>query len=306
MVLSVSGIRQIASDYGYEEIELNTTSRVISFRRQTTRINVYYTTGTVGTCLNHPSKGKTQLFRRNVTRLDALERIFDNPRIHTGDGYYTRKNIAQQWKNEMTNETLADSVRRWMFVGAATGIVQNDRERKVITDICTKWDALTWNPGQDPHPKKTRYNCGSGGAMMLMMYEIMQETSGDFYVCSSHDVNDYHDGKRGEPEDQKGEGCCGLTCDKYQTFMENHTDDLKQLQRQFMSLRKELRIELVHWFLTRQRQDFYFTDMNFRPIAQTKYHHQLHFAHIEYGQTNYPKKQGLCDHCGVLLNYSNG
>ena len=74
MVLSVSGIRQIASDYGYEEIELNTTSRVISFRRQTTRINVYYTTGTVGTCLNHPSKGKTQLFRRNVTGLDTLER----------------------------------------------------------------------------------------------------------------------------------------------------------------------------------------------------------------------------------------
>lgn len=39
--------------------------------------------GTVGTCLDHPSKGKTQLFRRNQTLQDVY-RILKCPRVHTG------------------------------------------------------------------------------------------------------------------------------------------------------------------------------------------------------------------------------
>ena len=53
------------------------------------RINVYYTTGTVGTCLEHPTQGRTQMFRRNVT-LAELEGIFRYPRVHTGKGYKQR------------------------------------------------------------------------------------------------------------------------------------------------------------------------------------------------------------------------
>jgi hypothetical protein len=51
------------------------------------RINVYYSTGTVGTCLSHPRQGKTQLFRRNVSKHQPQD-IFENPRTHTGKGYY--------------------------------------------------------------------------------------------------------------------------------------------------------------------------------------------------------------------------
>ena len=39
--------------------------------------------GTVGTCVDHPRQGKTQLFRRHQT-LHSLEDIFYNPRVHTG------------------------------------------------------------------------------------------------------------------------------------------------------------------------------------------------------------------------------
>jgi len=54
------------------------------------RINIYLTKGTVATSLNHPSKGKTQLFRKNINYVE-LERLFINPRQHTGKGYYTKK-----------------------------------------------------------------------------------------------------------------------------------------------------------------------------------------------------------------------
>lgn len=54
------------------------------------RINVwsnkkssYYT---VGTCLNHPKQGKTQLFRKHVSIVE-LENYFEKPRVHTNKGY---------------------------------------------------------------------------------------------------------------------------------------------------------------------------------------------------------------------------
>ena len=51
--------------------------------------NIWCTTGTVGSYLNHPTKGKTQLFRRNVHSLHELYSILDNPRVHTDKGYHT-------------------------------------------------------------------------------------------------------------------------------------------------------------------------------------------------------------------------
>ena len=51
------------------------------------RINVWITTGTVSTSLVHPKAGKTQLFRKNTMDYELLERIFENPRVHTDKGY---------------------------------------------------------------------------------------------------------------------------------------------------------------------------------------------------------------------------
>lgn len=89
-LLPLDAVRTIASEYGYTEIGLNEKSVVISFRRDDIRINVYYTTGTVGTCVDHPKQGKTQLFRKNVD-LQMLKTIFGNPRVHTDRGYQRKR-----------------------------------------------------------------------------------------------------------------------------------------------------------------------------------------------------------------------
>jgi hypothetical protein len=57
------------------------------------RINVYYTTRSVMTHLNHPPTGRTnELWRRNAyDDLEELRVFFLNPRIHTGKGYRNAK-----------------------------------------------------------------------------------------------------------------------------------------------------------------------------------------------------------------------
>ncbi len=82
-------IRQLAIKNRWEEIDLQPTNKLISFRKYDTRLNIYYSTFTVGTCLDHPIKGKTQLFRKNV-EWGELEKVFSNPRAHTGKGYYRK------------------------------------------------------------------------------------------------------------------------------------------------------------------------------------------------------------------------
>lgn len=52
------------------------------------RINIYYTTRSIMTYLNHPSAGSNELWRSNAYEdLDELRDFFENPRIHTGKGY---------------------------------------------------------------------------------------------------------------------------------------------------------------------------------------------------------------------------
>lgn len=55
------------------------------------RVNVwesglYYT---VGTYMDHPTKGKTQLFRKRCS-LEEVMALLKNPRLHTGKGYRRR------------------------------------------------------------------------------------------------------------------------------------------------------------------------------------------------------------------------
>lgn len=80
-------IKQLARQYDWHCID--TQNVMLSFKKADVRVNIYWTKMTVATCVNHPTKGKTQLFRRNVTE-KQLERIFKNPRVHTGKGYYTK------------------------------------------------------------------------------------------------------------------------------------------------------------------------------------------------------------------------
>lgn len=84
---SPEDVEFVAKSYGW--VRIPSDSIDLSFTRKGTRINIWYArngTFTVGTALDHPVQGKTQLFRRNVTpRL--LETILDYPRVHTNRGY---------------------------------------------------------------------------------------------------------------------------------------------------------------------------------------------------------------------------
>ena len=82
-------VLEMAKKYGYESIDFQENIGMASFTKADVRINVYLTKRTVGTCLNHPSKGKTQLFRKNCS-WDEIEMIFKNPRTHTSKGYYQK------------------------------------------------------------------------------------------------------------------------------------------------------------------------------------------------------------------------
>ena len=94
--LPIAEVRKLAARYGWSEVQYSAESRVIAFTRMSEtngrmRVNVYYTTGTVGTSLNHPIDGPGQMFRR-CTSLRDLEQIFSNPRVHTERGYKRRRN----------------------------------------------------------------------------------------------------------------------------------------------------------------------------------------------------------------------
>lgn len=89
--MTKSEIRKLAKKYSWIE-EVAKEPTVLIFNRYAggrQQVNVWYTTGTVATSLKHPNKGRTQLYRRNVD-LELLAKIFDNPRIHTDLGYYTK------------------------------------------------------------------------------------------------------------------------------------------------------------------------------------------------------------------------
>lgn len=90
-MLEKSAVRRLAKKHGWtEEVAKNPTvlifSRYVEGHQQ---VNVWWRTGTVATSLKHPNKGRTQLYRRNVD-LELTAKIFENPRVHTDLGYYTR------------------------------------------------------------------------------------------------------------------------------------------------------------------------------------------------------------------------
>jgi hypothetical protein len=83
----IAEIKSIAEKNRWREIDFQKENRMISFRRFDVRVNVWYTKMTVATCLFHSKHGKSQLFRKGVT-MPELEKIFVNPRVHTGKGYF--------------------------------------------------------------------------------------------------------------------------------------------------------------------------------------------------------------------------
>jgi hypothetical protein len=94
MLSDLKEIRVLANKFFWEEIDHQENICMISFHRviddENVRMNIYYSTMTVATCLNHPKKGKTQLFRKRVS-MGLIEGLFYNPRLHTKKGYYEKR-----------------------------------------------------------------------------------------------------------------------------------------------------------------------------------------------------------------------
>eukprot|EP00522_Entomoneis_paludosa_P018118 CAMPEP_0172446630 /NCGR_PEP_ID=MMETSP1065-20121228/6189_1 /TAXON_ID=265537 /ORGANISM="Amphiprora paludosa, Strain CCMP125" /LENGTH=317 /DNA_ID=CAMNT_0013197795 /DNA_START=48 /DNA_END=1001 /DNA_ORIENTATION=- len=300
MALSLGNVRALASSLNYTEVDLNDTSKVVSFHSadKKTKINIYYTTGTVGTCLNHPKRGKTQLFRRNYQDLSGIAIILSNPRAHTGEGYYTRKNISQYWKNG--NDSICDSARRWAWVGPASGLVQNHEEAMAIQEICTKWDKLYWEPDAPPNARGTRFACGSHEGLLKMLYEVFGERVGEFQVCNHHDCQKFLDGEI-TMDEVENDLPFSEDCDNEVAFLKYHIQDVLLLKSILLELRKEILIEFAQWIIGRDEVGRRFTDMNYHVIT-TPYSGILRETHDEYGMLMYPKKSDLCNHCGVFCN----
>ena len=89
LLIPIENIEEIAVKNDFNRIDYQENIGLISYSDGSTRINIYLSKMTVSTCLNHPKKGKTQLFRKNVTK-EMLSQIFEYPRKHTGKGYYTK------------------------------------------------------------------------------------------------------------------------------------------------------------------------------------------------------------------------
>lgn len=87
--ICIDKIKRIAKEKGYSQICFQENIGLISFGIDGVRINIYLTKMTVSTCLNHPKKGKTQLFRKNVDEKTLIQ-LFEYPRKHTGKGYYKK------------------------------------------------------------------------------------------------------------------------------------------------------------------------------------------------------------------------
>lgn len=80
-------VRALAAENGWEEIDWQENLLMVSFVRSGVRINVYISKMTVATCLKHPKRRDSQLFRKRVD-FKTMDAIFKNPRVHTDAGYY--------------------------------------------------------------------------------------------------------------------------------------------------------------------------------------------------------------------------
>lgn len=82
-------LEAIENGWSFKVYDVNTG--MVSFVRiGGERINIYLTTMTVVTAINHPAKGRNQLYRKNLSYKEMVK-ILKNPRQHTGEGYREKR-----------------------------------------------------------------------------------------------------------------------------------------------------------------------------------------------------------------------
>ena len=137
--LDLKEVRKLAKANHYKEIYLNRPSKVISFSRKnrtknnqyqdsSARITVYWTTGTVVTCMNHPKKGQTQLIRRDID-MKTLQAIFDNPRDQKGLGYKLNANTSPDGSVFDVAGLEEEAKAQLQWLNQEMGLIQKQRNQ---------------------------------------------------------------------------------------------------------------------------------------------------------------------------------
>ena len=114
--LNESELDRIAEENGWKKLTCLQPAMSSYTRDPNERINFYLSTGTAGTCLNHPTQGKTQLFRRGLDMATAST-LLRNPRQHTGRGYKRkasepRRECASCKEEKLCNEFSKNQRRK--------------------------------------------------------------------------------------------------------------------------------------------------------------------------------------------------
>jgi hypothetical protein len=96
------------TNYGWKFTGSVSSSHVEFFEKKMNdgslvKLDFYYTTGTIKTVLDHPSRGKNQLFRAQVPP-GVYKAVLENPRVHTDQGYRRREDRVEGVVLEETNE----------------------------------------------------------------------------------------------------------------------------------------------------------------------------------------------------------
>ena len=98
----------LANTYGWTKVLIKSQNRTGRQRYKRERdgetilLDCWPSTGTIGSYLKHPRKGRTQLFREQVNDEEARQ-IFVDPRTHTGKGYQQRAHKPATGKREREN-----------------------------------------------------------------------------------------------------------------------------------------------------------------------------------------------------------
>ena len=91
----------IAKEHGYKLTNHNKEHQMLSFQRGNAIVVVSLTRFTVMTTITHPKKGRKQLTRSGLD-IGSLAEIFKNPRVHTGKGYFSKKDLVKYAKQKNT------------------------------------------------------------------------------------------------------------------------------------------------------------------------------------------------------------
>jgi Fic family protein len=133
-------VKRLGKSHGWKMSAVKKSSAgMIAMEKGTVRINIWPTTCTVGTYLEHPTQGKTQLYRGHNSYKE-LEDIFKDPRKHTGKGYHNKKNERKAYLKTGKDILLASRLETDKFEPDKKG----EWVKKAIEN-CNAWSASSLN-----------------------------------------------------------------------------------------------------------------------------------------------------------------